>query len=84
MFTSLMTARRFAPLFWCQFFSALNDNFLKQGLVILIHSLTLAEGQSGVLVALAGAVFIAPFFLLSAPRRRTRRQVRQGAGLRSG
>ena len=28
--------RRFAPLFWCQFFSAFNDNFLKNALVFLI------------------------------------------------
>ena len=32
MFRTLMTARRFAPLFWCQFFSAFNDNFLKNAL----------------------------------------------------
>ena len=36
MFTELMTSRRFAPLFWCQFCSALNDNFLKNALVMLI------------------------------------------------
>ena len=36
MATSLMTSRRFAPLFWCQFFSAFNDNFLKNALVFLI------------------------------------------------
>ena len=36
MFGSLLSSRRFAPLFWCQFFSAFNDNFLKNGLVILI------------------------------------------------
>ena len=36
MFTTLMTTRRFAPLFWCQFFSAFNDNFLKNSLVFLI------------------------------------------------
>ena len=65
MFSSLMQARRFAPLFWCQFFSALNDNLLKQGLVILI-TFTLAKAQAEVLVPLAGAVFIAPYFFLSA------------------
>ncbi len=36
MFRALMTARRFAPLFWCQFFSAFNDNFLKNALAFLI------------------------------------------------
>ena len=65
MFTGLLTSRRFAPLFWCQFFSALNDNLLKQGLVILI-TFTLAASGKGALVALAGAVFIAPYFFLSA------------------
>ena len=30
MSTSLMTTRRFAPLFWCQFFAAFGDNFLRR------------------------------------------------------
>src|SRR3954452_19261786 len=64
MFGSLMTTRRFAPLFWCQFFSAFNDNFLKNALVFLI--LFKVGGSSAeALVTLAGAVFIGPFFLLS-------------------
>ena len=33
---SLMLTRRFAPLFWCQFFSAFSDNFLKNALVFLL------------------------------------------------
>ena len=66
MFSMLMQARRFAPLFWCQFFSALNDNLLKQGLVILITFTLAWKAQSGILVPLAGAIFIAPYFLLSA------------------
>ena len=36
MFKDLATSRRFAPLFWCQLCSALNDNFLKNALVMLI------------------------------------------------
>ena len=36
MSNSLMMSRRFAPLFWCQFFSAFSDNFLKNALVFLI------------------------------------------------
>ncbi len=60
-----MTSRRFAPIFWCQLFSALNDNFVKNALVILIlyHS---ASSNSAALVTLAGAVLIAPFLVLSA------------------
>jgi acyl-[acyl-carrier-protein]-phospholipid O-acyltransferase/long-chain-fatty-acid--[acyl-carrier-protein] ligase len=64
MAAHLMTTRRFAPLFWCQFFSAFNDNFLKNALVVLIL-FRLGGGHSGELIALAAAVFIAPFFFLS-------------------
>jgi hypothetical protein len=31
-----MTSRRFAPLFWRQFFSAFNDNFVRNMLAMLI------------------------------------------------
>src|ERR1051326_1026168 len=64
MAAHLMTTRRFAPLFWCQFFSAFNDNFLKNALVILIL-FRLGGGHPGELIALAAAVFIGPFFFLS-------------------
>lgn len=64
MFTALITSRRFAPLFWCQFLSALNDNFVKNALVILIL-FKLGSQSGGALVALAGAVLVAPFFILS-------------------
>ena len=71
MFKDLMTSRRFVPLFWCQFCSALNDNFLKNALVMLIlfglgGSGAVAGGHGPMLVTLAGIVFIAPFFILSA------------------
>jgi len=61
---SLLVSRRFAPLFWRQFFAAFNDNFLKNALVLLILAHAAEGGAS--LVTLAGAAFIAPFFLLSA------------------
>jgi acyl-[acyl-carrier-protein]-phospholipid O-acyltransferase/long-chain-fatty-acid--[acyl-carrier-protein] ligase len=64
MSSSLMTSRRFAPLFWCQFFSAFNDNFLKNALVFLIL-FTPSITNSGSLITLTAAVFIAPFFFLS-------------------
>jgi acyl-[acyl-carrier-protein]-phospholipid O-acyltransferase/long-chain-fatty-acid--[acyl-carrier-protein] ligase len=61
----LLASKRFAPLFWCQFFAAFNDNFLKNALVLLIlFEIGGAEGES--LVTLAGAIFIAPYFVLSA------------------
>ncbi|WP_133710963.1 acyl-[ACP]--phospholipid O-acyltransferase [Rhizobium sp. BK313] len=61
---NLMTSRKFAPLFWTQFLSAFNDNFLKQTLVFLILAEMAAKGAS--LVTLAGGIFIVPFLLLSA------------------
>jgi acyl-[acyl-carrier-protein]-phospholipid O-acyltransferase / long-chain-fatty-acid--[acyl-carrier-protein] ligase len=65
MFTSLMKTRRFAPLFWCQLFSAFNDNFLKNSLVFLIL-FKLSGPSSDSLITLAGAVLMFPFFILSA------------------
>jgi len=65
MFQTLMTSRRFAPLFWCQFFSALNDNFLKTALGLLVLYKLGAENGAA-LVTLATAVFMAPFFVFSA------------------
>jgi acyl-[acyl-carrier-protein]-phospholipid O-acyltransferase / long-chain-fatty-acid--[acyl-carrier-protein] ligase len=64
MATSLMTTRRFAPLFWCQAFSAFGDNFLKTALVFLIL-FQIGGADSAVLITLAGATLIFPFFLLS-------------------
>jgi hypothetical protein len=79
MSQSLLATRRFAPLFWCQFFSAFNDNFLKNALALLI--LFKIGGQSGeALVTLAGGVFIAPFFLLSAVGGELADRFRQGGG----
>jgi acyl-[acyl-carrier-protein]-phospholipid O-acyltransferase/long-chain-fatty-acid--[acyl-carrier-protein] ligase len=61
----LLLSRRFAPLFWCQFFAAFNDNFLKTALVfvILFHS---DARDAEALITAASAVFIAPYFFLSA------------------
>ncbi len=61
----LLAARRFAPLFWTQFFSAFADNILKNAIVFLIlFKMAGSEGEA--LVSLAGAVFILPFLILSA------------------
>jgi acyl-[acyl-carrier-protein]-phospholipid O-acyltransferase/long-chain-fatty-acid--[acyl-carrier-protein] ligase len=62
---ALLRTRRFAPIFWCQFLSALNDNFVKNALVMLILATIGAEAGASY-VTLAGAVLVAPFFLLSA------------------
>ncbi|MEM8975238.1 MAG: acyl-[ACP]--phospholipid O-acyltransferase [Pseudomonadota bacterium] len=65
MFQSLLSSRRFLPIFVCQFLSALNDNFIKNALVILIL-FKLGSEQGGLLVTLAGVALIVPFFILSA------------------
>src|SRR5690348_7090586 len=66
MIQQLMSSRRFAPLFWAQFCSALNDNVLKNALgIILLYGAT--EGHGDALVTVALAVFIFPFFMLSGP-----------------
>jgi len=61
----LLLSRRFAPLFWCQFFAAFNDNFLKTALVFFILFRG-AGADAAALITSASAVFIAPYFLLSA------------------
>src|SRR5882762_1842203 len=71
MFTRLLSSRRFAPLFWCQLCSALNDNFLKNALGMLIlfgigGAGATAGEHAASLITLSGIVFIAPFFILSA------------------
>jgi len=65
MFKALLGSRRFAPIFVCQFVSALNDNFIKTALVILILY-RLGEAGGATMVTLAGATLVAPFFFLSA------------------
>ncbi|MEA2907703.1 MAG: acyl-[acyl-carrier-protein]-phospholipid O-acyltransferase [Alphaproteobacteria bacterium] len=65
MSSSLLLTRRFAPLFWCQFFSAFSDNFLKNALVFLIL-FKIGGSSAESLITLAAAVFIAPYFFLSA------------------
>jgi acyl-[acyl-carrier-protein]-phospholipid O-acyltransferase/long-chain-fatty-acid--[acyl-carrier-protein] ligase len=65
MFGGLMISRRFAPLFWCQFLSAFNDNFVRQMLMILIL-FRFGGGDAGSKVTLAIGIFILPSMLLSA------------------
>jgi acyl-[acyl-carrier-protein]-phospholipid O-acyltransferase/long-chain-fatty-acid--[acyl-carrier-protein] ligase len=63
----LLTARRFAPLFFTQFLGAFNDNLLKASLGIFVtYRLAGSAGlDAASLVMIAGALFIAPFFLFS-------------------
>jgi 1-acyl-sn-glycerol-3-phosphate acyltransferase len=64
----LLSQRRFGPFFWTQFLGAANDNVYKNALVIFVafHAASLTALDPNTLVNIAGAVFIAPFVLLSA------------------
>ena len=64
MLASLLRARRFAGLFWCQFFSVFNDNFVRNMLAMLIL-FRLGETEAGPLITLAVGTFMAPSLLLS-------------------
>lgn len=65
---SLLTRRRFGPLFLTQFCGAFNDNVFKNALILLITFQTGAVfGLAPALaVQLAAGLFILPFFLFSA------------------
>ncbi len=65
---SLLTTRRFLPLFLTQALGAFNDNGFKNALVILVtYRLAEAQGLSGPLfITIAAGLFILPFFLFSA------------------
>jgi 1-acyl-sn-glycerol-3-phosphate acyltransferase len=64
---SVLQNKGFLSLFTTQFFGALNDNVLKNALVVLItyKGVKLWGLEPHLIVALAGGVFILPFFLFS-------------------
>jgi len=64
----LLTQKRFLPFFVTQFFGALNDNVFKNALIILIafQGSKFIEGDADLLINIAAALFILPFFLFSA------------------
>ncbi len=64
MTANLLRTRRFLPLFVSQSLGALNDNLFKNALVALVIFRNANGGTE--LVALAGALFILPYVLLSA------------------
>ena len=64
----LLGQRRFLPFFITQFFGAFNDNVFKNSLIILIafQGAQFVETNSDILINIAAALFILPFFLFSA------------------
>lgn len=63
-----MTSRRFLPMFFTQFFGALNDNVYKQSLLLVITYGIIQQTQNNVsmLNNLAALLFILPYFIFSA------------------
>jgi len=67
LINSVFVNRKFAPFFWVQFLGAMNDNIIKNLIVILIayKGVELYGLNSQTLIALVGAVFILPFVIFS-------------------
>ncbi|WP_333605839.1 MFS transporter [Novosphingobium sp.] len=65
--TQLIRARRFLPLFVTQLLGAFNDNLFKNAMVLyVVYEVYHSEAAEARFSALASAIFIIPFFLLSA------------------
>ncbi len=63
----LLRTRRFLPIFVTQFLGAFNDNLFRTSMVMLvIYGIYRDATQEATFSAVAGALFILPFFLLSA------------------
>lgn len=63
-----MGERRFFPYFCTQFLGAFNDNVYKNAIIMLatFHAAYQVEGQTELVVTMAGALFILPYLLFSA------------------
>ncbi|MEL6214339.1 MAG: glycerol acyltransferase, partial [Pseudomonadota bacterium] len=66
---SLLSTPRFLAYFVTQCLGALNDNVLRNGLVMLVTYgvIEYTGGSADILANVVGAVFILPFLLFSAP-----------------
>ncbi|HKX78038.1 MAG TPA: MFS transporter [Novosphingobium sp.] len=65
--TELLKTRRFLPLFVTQLLGAFNDNLFKNAMVLfVVYSVYSSEQDEAWFSAIASAVFVIPFFLLSA------------------
>jgi predicted MFS family arabinose efflux permease len=65
--THLVRTRRFLPLFVTQLLGAFNDNLFKNAMVLfVVYSVYNSEAEEARFSAIASALFILPFFTLSA------------------
>ena len=65
MSAHLLRSRKFAPLFWCQFFAAFNDTYLKSALTFIVIA-KLAPATANTLTLVGSILLTAPPFLLAA------------------
>ena len=65
MSAHLLKSRKFAPLFWCQFFAAFNDTYLKSALTFIVIA-KLAPDAANTLTLVGSILLTAPPFLLAA------------------
>ena len=81
---SLLSERRFAPLFWTQFLGAANDNLFKFAFTLLatFHAAEWGGVDPGTAGFLIGAIFIAPFVLFSATSGQLSDKFEKGALIR--
>ena len=61
----LLTNRKFAPLFWCQFFAAFNDTYLKAALTFIVVA-KLAPGDANTMTLVGSVLLTAPPLFLAA------------------
>lgn len=65
--THLIHSRRFLPLFVTQLLGAFNDNLFKNAMVLfVVYQVYNSEAAEGLFSGVASALFILPFFVLSA------------------
>lgn len=81
---ALLGERRFAPLFWTQFLGAANDSLFKFAFTLLatFHAAKWGGVDPSTAGFLIGAIFIAPFVLLSATAGQVADKVEKGALIR--
>ena len=81
---ALLAERRFAPLFWTQFLGAANDNLFKFAFTLLatFHASDWGGIEPSTAGFVIGAIFIAPFVLLSATSGQIADKVEKGALIR--
>ena len=78
--THLVRTRRFLPLFATQLLGAFNDNLFKNAMVLyVVYSVYNSEAAEAKFSAVASALFIIPFVVLSGAGWPAGRHARQGA-----